>query len=88
MNVLLVHAHPEAKSFCAALFEQGSATLRNCGHAVKTSDLYRLEYHPVGGPRIAQRSEFAEGDGFWQREIVTSEEVAARIIRHATHATN
>lgn len=47
MNVLIVHAHPEAKSFTAALRDQASATLQAQGHSVQISDLYAMNWNPV-----------------------------------------
>lgn len=49
MNVLLVHAHPEPKSFCAALRDTGRADLLRLGHQVEDSDLYAERFDPVGG---------------------------------------
>lgn len=50
MNVLLVHAHPEAKSFTAALRDQAVETLQAQGHQVQVSDLYAMNWNPVAGP--------------------------------------
>ena len=47
MNVLIVLAHPEPKSFNGALFETAIATLRAAGHSVVTSDLHRLGFSPL-----------------------------------------
>ena len=49
MNVFIIHAHPEEKSF--------STTLKNCaagyfseqGNEVVVSDLYAMNFNPVGG---------------------------------------
>jgi NAD(P)H dehydrogenase (quinone) len=46
MNVLIVLAHPERKSFNGALFDQACATLAAQGHEVQTSDLYRMNFDP------------------------------------------
>lgn len=51
MNVLIVLAHPEPKSFNGALFETAVATLRAAGHSVATSDLHRLGFNPVSDRR-------------------------------------
>ena len=51
MNVLIVFAHPEPKSFNGALFETAIATLQAAGHSVATSDLYRLGFDPVSSRR-------------------------------------
>jgi NAD(P)H dehydrogenase (quinone) len=47
MKVLIVHAHPEAKSFTAALRDQAVATLEAQGHEVQLSDLYAMNWNPV-----------------------------------------
>lgn len=49
MNVLLVLAHPERRSFNGAMFDTAQAALREAGHTVATSDLYRMGYNPVSG---------------------------------------
>ena len=51
MNVLIVLAHPEPKSFNGALFETAVATLRAAGHTVVTSDLHRLGFNPISDRR-------------------------------------
>ncbi|MHC8393403.1 NAD(P)H-dependent oxidoreductase [Pseudomonas sp. LB3P93] len=47
MKVLIVHAHPEPKSFTAALRDQAVATLEAQGHEVQVSDLYAMNWNPV-----------------------------------------
>jgi len=47
LNVLIVFAHPEPKSFNGAMFRTAVATLEAEGHTVVTSDLYRLGFNPV-----------------------------------------
>ena len=47
MKVLIVHAHPEPKSFTAALRDQAVATLEGQGHEVQVSDLYAMNWNPV-----------------------------------------
>jgi NAD(P)H dehydrogenase (quinone) len=47
MKTLLVLAHPESKSFNAALFQQATTTLVAAGHDVATSDLYAMKFNPV-----------------------------------------
>ncbi len=47
MNLLLVHAHPEKHSFCAAMRDRAIATLEAAGHAVTVSDLYAMRFDPV-----------------------------------------
>ncbi len=47
MKVLIVHAHPEPKSFTAALRDQAVKTLEAQGHEVQVSDLYAMNWNPV-----------------------------------------
>jgi NAD(P)H dehydrogenase (quinone) len=49
MNVLIVYAHPEPTSFCAALRDRAAGTIRAAGHEVTVSDLYRDGFDPVAG---------------------------------------
>ncbi|WP_397448066.1 NAD(P)H-dependent oxidoreductase [Pseudomonas sp. NA-150] len=49
MNVLIIHAHPEPKSFTAALRDQALETLQAQGHTVQVSDLYAMNWNPVAG---------------------------------------
>ncbi|HJZ97280.1 MAG TPA: NAD(P)H-dependent oxidoreductase [Candidatus Solibacter sp.] len=49
MNVVVVHAHPEARSFSSALARTASETLSAAGHAVIVSDLYAVGFNPVSG---------------------------------------
>ncbi|RTL47482.1 MAG: flavodoxin family protein [Rhodocyclaceae bacterium] len=57
MNVLIVHAHPEPQSFCAALKDAAVETLASQGHQVQVSDLYAMNFNPV-----------ASAEDFRQRE--------------------
>ncbi len=47
MNVLIVHAHPEPKSFCTALKSAALHELERQGHSVRVSDLYKMNFNPV-----------------------------------------
>ena len=47
MNILLVLAHPEPKSFNAALHRAALSFFEDKGHQVVTSDLYRMGFSPV-----------------------------------------
>lgn len=42
-KVLVVFAHPESKSFCAAIKDTAVAALTRAGHEVKISDLYAMK---------------------------------------------
>jgi putative NADPH-quinone reductase len=44
MNVLVVHAHPEPKSFNGALTRAAIRALREHGHTVEVSDLYAMKW--------------------------------------------
>lgn len=47
MKALVVHAHPEPKSFCAAMKDLAVAELRARGDTVEVSDLYAMHFDPV-----------------------------------------
>ena len=51
MNVFLILAHPERNSFNGAMFDTALETLSAAGHAVVTSDLYRMGFDPVSSRR-------------------------------------
>lgn len=55
MKVLIVFAHPEPRSFGRALLDRSVNTLRECGHEVVVSDLYKMGFNPV-----ATGSDFTE----------------------------
>ena len=55
MKVLIVYAHPEPKSFNGAMKDKAIETLKNEGHEVKLSDLYKMNFNPV-----AQKDDFTE----------------------------
>ncbi len=50
MNVLIVHAHPEPRSFNGAMRDLAVETLQSAGHAVVVSDLYAMGFEAVLGP--------------------------------------
>ena len=47
-NVLIIHAHPEDQSFCSSLKKRAVSHFENKGYHVKVSDLYAMEFEPVG----------------------------------------
>lgn len=49
MNVLIVYAHPEPKSFNGAMKDLAAETLMAAGHEVVVSDLYAMGFNPVAG---------------------------------------
>ena len=55
MNVLIVHAHPEPRSFNSAMKDLAVTTLREAGHQVLVSDLYSMQFKPA-----ASRDDFLD----------------------------
>ncbi len=51
MNVLYVYAHPEPRSFNAALRDTALVTLARSGHQVKVSNLYVMKFKAVLDPQ-------------------------------------
>ncbi len=51
MRVLIVHAHPESKSFNGAMTRTAVAALSEAGHDVVVSDLYAIGFNPVSDRR-------------------------------------
>ena len=49
MNVLIVYAHEEPKSFNGAMRDTAVRVLQELGHKVEVSDLYAMQFNPVGG---------------------------------------
>jgi NAD(P)H dehydrogenase (quinone) len=47
MKVLYIYAHPEPKSFNAAMKDTALYALKEKGHEVTLSDLYAMKFHPV-----------------------------------------
>jgi NAD(P)H dehydrogenase (quinone) len=77
MRVLIVLAHPEPTSFCAALRQGAVETIEAAGHEVIVSDFYAQGFNPVAGrhdfQEIADAARFhyqseqlhaAQGEGF------------------------
>ena len=68
-NVLIIHAHPENKSFCSALMNETVEHFNELGHQVRVKDLYELKFNPVGGK--GDFSELKDNDFFkYQMEQV------------------
>lgn len=51
MQILLVHVHPEPKSFNGALTRTAVEGLTRAGHSVVVSDLYAMRFDPVSDRR-------------------------------------
>lgn len=47
MKILYIYAHPEPKSFNAAMKNTALTALKEKGHEVRLSDLYAMEFNPV-----------------------------------------
>ncbi len=58
MRILLVHCHPVAASYCAALRDRALAALASGGHEVQVIDLYREGFDPVLS--AAERTSYLE----------------------------
>jgi NAD(P)H dehydrogenase (quinone) len=71
VHVLIVHAHPEPRSFSGALTRQAVQTLTDVGHTVDVSDLYAMKFKAV-----------ADADDYVERE----DPAYLRIDREQTHA--
>ena len=56
-NALIVYAHPEPKSFNAALLERAVSVLSEVGYEVAVSDLYAQDFSP-----LLDRHDFAAAD--------------------------
>ncbi len=56
LNVLLVLAHPERRSFSGAMADAAVEALTALGHKVTVSDLYRMGFDPVSGRRNFTRA--------------------------------
>jgi len=51
VRALVIYAHPEPTSFCAAFKDAAIAVLERAGLTVEVSDLYAERFDPVGGRR-------------------------------------
>ena len=47
MNVLIIYAHPNPRSFNQAILETVDATLRKRSHATRIHDLYQMQFRAV-----------------------------------------
>ncbi len=47
-KILIIHAHPEAKSFCSSLKNEAVTYFQSQDAEVKVSDLYAMGFNPVG----------------------------------------
>ena len=51
MNVFIINAHAEPKSFNGAMFRTARETMSAAGHSVQVSDLYAMKFDPVSDRR-------------------------------------
>ncbi|MEI6036123.1 MAG: NAD(P)H-dependent oxidoreductase [Verrucomicrobiae bacterium] len=51
MNVFIINAHAEQKSFNGAMFRTAQETMTDAGHVVQVSDLYAMKFDPVSDRR-------------------------------------
>lgn len=73
MRVLIVHAHPEPKSFNGAMRDLAVSVLTEQGHTVDVSDLYAMRFNAVGGP-----SDFTEMSGADHFKYQAEQRIAAQ----------
>jgi NAD(P)H dehydrogenase (quinone) len=50
MNIFIVYAHPDPKSFNAKLKDKAVEVLTGLGHSLQISDLYDMGFHPIASP--------------------------------------
>lgn len=79
-RILIVYAHPEPKSFGAALRDRGVQILHEMGHEVQVSDLYATGFNPVAsgadfsGRRFADRLQYdREQKHAWQHQLFSAD---------------
>lgn len=65
-KVLIIHAHPERKSFCSRMKDEALDYFQWQGAEVKVSDLYAMHFNPVG-----DRHDFTEleNSGFFKYQL-------------------
>ncbi len=91
VNVLIVYAHPEPKSFNGAMKDLAVATLTDAGHQVVVSDLYAMNFPAIVGAAdflgrradpealsIAHEQTKAYREGTLAPEILAEQEKLAR----------
>ena len=66
MNIFIVYAHAEPKSFNGAMFRAAQETLRGAGHLVAVSDLYAMKFDPVSDRRNFTT---VKDPGFFKQQI-------------------
>lgn len=86
MHALIVYAHPEPRSFNAALRDTAAGALRAGGHSVEVSDLYAMDFDPVVSRRNFTTVHNAErfNVSLEQRHAVANEGLAPDIAAELT----
>lgn len=78
MNILVVIAHPEPRSFVGALADTAVRTLREQGHEVAVSDLYRMGWQAAIGEQ-----DFADREDADRLDVSREQEHAFAVGREA-----
>ena len=73
-KVLIVHAHPEPKSFCSALKNNAKGFFKNNKYQVKESDLYQMKFNPVGGKHDFEKLKNKEYFKYQLEQVHATEE--------------
>lgn len=60
MNVLIVYAHPEPKSFDKEILKRSIESLATCGHTAAVSDLYEMDFNPVASANDFEQHRFPD----------------------------
>jgi NAD(P)H dehydrogenase (quinone) len=81
MKILIVHAHPEPKSFCSAMKDTAVETFQGLGHEVQVSDLHQMNWNPVASGddfEVRSNPDYL-GYALEQRESYKSEKISPDI---------
>lgn len=69
MNVLIIHAHPEPRSFNGALTRTAVRALREQGHTVEVSDLFAMRLTPEWARPTFPHDRMRPRTPSWQRHL-------------------
>lgn len=72
-KVLIIHAHPEAKSFNSALAHTAKSHFEKIGSEVKLVDLYTMNFNPVGGKQDFEELQNSEFFKYQMEQLNASE---------------
>jgi NAD(P)H dehydrogenase (quinone) len=73
MNVLIVYAHPNRKSFCSAVLKNVMAGLKDAGHTIDLIDLYAIHFNPVFNQRDYPSYVAENMQGSIMRDMIASQ---------------